>query len=55
VTERFYRGRGQAEMGSGLGLAIVKSIVEVHGGRVSVTSQFGQGTEVRLVWPGQAL
>lgn len=41
VFERFYRAdpsRSRASGGSGLGLSIVASIVEAHGGSVSVTS-----------------
>ena len=47
IFERFYRvdasRRGSAS-GSGLGLAIVRSIMEMHRGRVSVTSAPGQPT-----------
>ena len=42
IFERFYRGRGS--QGSGLGLAIVQSVVQAHGGRVSVESQPGLGS-----------
>jgi signal transduction histidine kinase len=54
VFERFYRGTRAAESrasGSGLGLSIVRSIVEMHGGRVSVESHLGRGTEVTVRLP----
>ena len=50
IFERFYRGRGQAVEGSGLGLSIVKSVVEAHGGSVSVESTMDEGTTFRLFW-----
>jgi len=37
--------------GKGLGLAIVQRIVELHGGRVAVTSEPGRGTSVMLELP----
>jgi signal transduction histidine kinase len=30
--------------GTGMGLAIVKAIVELHGGKVGLTSQLGRGS-----------
>lgn len=54
VFERFYRvdkGRSRKEGGTGLGLAIVKHILQVHGGRVSLTSAPGAGSTFTLHFP----
>jgi two-component system phosphate regulon sensor histidine kinase PhoR len=54
VFDRFYRGtRTPSERagGSGLGLAIVRSIVDMHAGRVSISSIPDQGTTVVVDLP----
>ncbi len=48
VFERFYRvdkARSREIGGTGLGLAIVKHIIEAHGSKVAVKSQYGEGSE----------
>jgi signal transduction histidine kinase len=54
IFDRFYRGglgNDARSEGSGLGLSIVKSIVDMHGGRISVESRIGKGTTFRVVLP----
>jgi two-component system sensor histidine kinase BaeS len=54
VFDRFYRGTSATEpraTGSGLGLSIVRSIVEMHNGRVAITSTPGAGTQVSVILP----
>ncbi|HZD74688.1 MAG TPA: PAS domain-containing sensor histidine kinase [Actinomycetota bacterium] len=59
IFTKFYRrgGRG-VPSGTGLGLYIARGLVEAHGGRISVSSKVGRGTEVRfrlpLAGPGTA-
>ncbi|MDR3368669.1 ATP-binding protein [Rhodoferax sp.] len=53
VCERFYRADNSGSIpGTGLGMSIVKEIIELHGGRVTLSSTFGQGTRVSLILPG---
>ncbi|MBS7845988.1 heavy metal sensor histidine kinase [Pseudomonas fluorescens] len=55
LFERFYRcdpSRNQPDDSGGLGLAIVHSIMQLHGGRVTVDS-LSSGTSFRLEFPAQ--
>jgi two-component system heavy metal sensor histidine kinase CusS len=54
VWDRFYRvdqARSAGAGGVGLGLAIVRSIALLHRGSVSISSELGKGTTVRLRFP----
>jgi len=54
IFDRFFRAdksRHYDNQGSGLGLAIVKSIMELHGGQISIYSPDQQGTQVELLFP----
>ena len=54
IFERFYRGSRANEArgsGSGLGLAIVRSIVDIHGGSVSVESGARSGSRFTVHLP----
>ena len=49
IFKRFYRSRFSSDVhGIGLGLPLAKSIVEAHGGTISVTSTLGAGTTFTL-------
>lgn len=53
VFERFYRvdkSRSKSTGGTGLGLAIVKHIVAQHGAQISLQSEEGVGTEIKVVF-----
>jgi two-component system sensor histidine kinase VicK len=50
LFERFYTGRGSSG-GTGLGLPICKDLVERMGGEVSIRSEKGVGTSVRIELP----
>ena len=49
--EQFGRVNGPGEKGTGLGLAIVKGIIELHHGRIWVSSEYGKGTRFTFVLP----
>lgn len=56
IFEPFYRAdpARRREGGTGLGLAIVKSVVDAHGGRISVASEPGHGAVFRVWLPREA-
>ena len=52
VLERFVsRTQGSKHRGAGLGLSIAKSLVELHGGAMSLDSELGRGTAVAVRFP----
>lgn len=53
VFDRFWRGdRARTHgTGSGLGLSIAAQLVKAHGGKITVSSEVGQGTTFVLVLP----
>ncbi len=54
IFQRFYRGKNpfsSKNIGSGLGLAIVKHIVELHNGKISVTSKPNIETKFSIIFP----
>ena len=56
IFDRFFRGDAarQANGESGLGLAIARSLVEAHGGTISVESSLGQGTVFTIRLPANS-
>jgi PAS domain S-box-containing protein len=52
IFDRFTQAeRGDAKRGSGLGLWICKSLVELHGGTITLESEPGRGTTFRFTIP----
>lgn len=51
VDKSFTRNRE----GSGIGLSLVKSLVEMHGGNISVESEYGKGTKFIIKLPARTL
>jgi len=54
ITNRFVRVnkvRSRKESGTGLGLSIVEKLMDLHGGKMTIESQLGAGTTVKLEFP----
>ncbi|MBA4495406.1 sensor histidine kinase [Paenactinomyces guangxiensis] len=44
--------RNPQSKGSGLGMSIARQLIEVQGGKIEVTSELHQGTQVSVIFPG---
>jgi signal transduction histidine kinase len=49
------RSRTRATGGLGIGLVLTRRIVEAHGGRITIESDLGKGTTVRVVIPRERM
>ena len=50
VTEKFFKGRTSMSQ-NGIGLSLCKEIIEMHNGKLEITSEYGMGTDVRIFLP----
>ena len=58
VFEPFYRvdkSRTKKTGGYGLGLSLCREIMQAHGGKISLESRHGSGTEVTLQFPKKSV
>jgi two-component system sensor histidine kinase BaeS len=53
IFDRFFRGQQASQIsGSGIGLTVAAELVQAHGGRLTASSEPGQGTQMTLTLPG---
>lgn len=55
VYARSSMTKKSSKTGAGLGLAVTRSLMQAHGGYVEIDSELGQGTTVRLRFPGSMI
>ncbi|CAM4346429.1 hybrid sensor histidine kinase/response regulator [Pseudoalteromonas maricaloris] len=51
LFDRFSMFEGRGNLGIGLSLCVTKALIDIMGGRISVSSQEGEGTEVVFIIP----
>ncbi len=52
IFENYYRVRNTEQIeGNGLGLSIVKKLIELHNGKIEITSELKKGTTVTMWFP----
>jgi signal transduction histidine kinase len=55
IFEPFYRSKLTSSVrGHGIGLSLAKKIIEIHQGEISVTSNPGEGTTIRVSLPAES-
>ncbi len=56
IFEKFYQGdNSHSGNGNGLGMALVKKVVDLHIGDITVISEAGKGTEIKVFLPNIAV
>ena len=56
ITEAFYmvdKSRSRKEGGAGIGMALCQKIITLHQGELKIDSKLGEGTVMRLYFPGK--
>lgn len=51
IFQEFFKAEGNKKAGMGLGLYLVKSIIEKHGGSISLVSKLHKGTTISVLLP----